>query len=476
MAAADLVSFINAGPSPFHVVSEAERRLQGAGFSRLHERDAQWAVAPGGKYYVTRNQSAVIAFAVGGKYVAGNGFTIAAAHTDSPCLRVKPISTLSKAGYLSLGVETYGGGIWATWFDRDLSVAGRVIVDAGAGSYESRLVRITRPICRVPTLAIHLDRGVNDGWKVNTESHLPPLLATAVKAKLSGEDVPGPLAPGGAVSGRAHTGLVKVIAAELGVEASAIQDFELYLYDTQGGAIGGLYNEFVYSPRLDNLCMTYTLVQGLCDSVQGRGAGASAPSLDEDTNVRIIGAFDHEEVGSASTPGAGSNMLEDVLARLCPDASVRSSAMAKSVLVSADMAHAVHPNHAGVHEENHRPAMHGGIVIKSNVNQRYATSGPTAFLFRQIATAVGVPTSPFVVRQDSGCGSTIGPICATRLGVRTVDVGIAQLSMHSCREMCGTDDVQHAVTFFQGFFGRFPGVEASLREGGGAIGEGASAV
>lgn len=461
-AAEDLVAFINASPSPFHAVAESERRLQAAGFTKLAERDAKWDVQLNGKYYVTRNQSAVIAFAVGGKYAPGNGFTIGAAHTDSPCLRVKPVSTKQSAGYLQIGVETYGGGIWGTWFDRDLSVAGRVIVDAGKGSFESRLVRISRPICRVPTLAIHLDRGVNDGWKVNSETHLPPILATAIKAKLAGEDTPGPLAPAGAVPGRAHSGLVRAVAGELCVNPEQIQDFELYLYDTQGGAVGGLYKEFVYSPRLDNLCMTYTLVQGLCDSVGGVGEGGKAPVLAEDPNIRMIAAFDHEEVGSASTPGAGSNMMEDVMARLCPDATLRSAAVARSILVSADMAHAVHPNYSGLHEENHRPAMHAGIVIKANVNQRYATSGPTAFMFRQLAAAMNVPLQNFVVRQDMGCGSTIGPICATRLGLRTVDIGVPQLSMHSCREMCGADDVQHAVTFFQGFFGRFPGVDASL--------------
>jgi aspartyl aminopeptidase len=484
--AADLVSFINASPSPFHAVAEAERRLTSAGFTRLSERDAKWAVAPGGKYFVTRNQSAVVAFAVGGKYAPGaGGFTIAASHTDSPCLRVKPISTLTKAGYLSLGVETYGGGIWATWFDRDLSIAGRVIVDkgdgSGAGPFESRLVRIGRPICRVPTLAIHLDRTVNDAFKVNAESHLPPVLATAVKAKLEESGPAGaagsssstptttPSGTGGAET-RHHTGLVKAIAAELGVAPEAVKDFELSLYDTQGAAIGGLYNEFVFSPRLDNLCMMHSVVTGLIASVQG-GAAASSPSaaaaagvlpLSEDPNVRVIAAFDHEEVGSNSVPGAGSTMLEDTIARLCPDASLLPATIRRSILVSADMAHAVHPNYSGVHEENHRPAMHGGVVIKNNTNQRYATTAVTAFLFRRVAAIAGVPVQNFCVRQDMGCGSTIGPIVATRLGLRTVDIGVPQLSMHSCREMCGTDDVAHAATFFGSFFGAFSGVDETV--------------
>lgn len=240
--AADLVSFINASPSPFHAAAEAEKRLSSAGFVKLSERDASWDVKPNGKYYVTRNQSAIVAFAVGGKYAPGSGFTVAAAHTDSPCLRVKPISTLSKAGYLSLGVETYGGGIWATWFDRDLSVAGRVIVSKKDGSgYESRLVRIDRPICRVPTLAIHLDRTVNDGFKVNTENHLPPVLATAIKAKLEESKAPAASADSaaakdlgsGPAAARHHAGLIQVLADQLECKPEDVKDFELSLYDTQ---------------------------------------------------------------------------------------------------------------------------------------------------------------------------------------------------------------------------------------------------
>lgn len=476
----DLVNFINASPSPFHAVAEAERRLVSAGFTRLNERESKWSVVPNGKYYVTRNQSAIIAFAVGGKYTSSNGFTIAAAHTDSPCLRVKPISTLTKAGYLNLGVETYGGGIWATWFDRDLSIAGRVIVNKAANSssttnntsssssnsstYESRLLRIERPICRVPTLAIHLDRTVNDGFKVNTESHLPPILATSIKAKLeeSGPVVSSVTSPNGTggASTRHHTGLVQAIAKELNVNPEDVKDFELCLYDTQGATVGGLYNEFIYSPRLDNLCMTHSIITGLIGSVST--ADSTTVTLANDPNIRIAAAFDHEEVGSSSVPGAGSTMLEDVIHRLCSDSSVLPAAIRQSILVSADMAHAVHPNYSQLHEENHRPAMHSGVVIKNNCNQRYATTAVTAFLFRELAVRANVPVQNFVVRQDMGCGSTIGPIVATRLGLRTVDIGVPQLSMHSCREMCGTEDIAHSLKFFTSFYGTFPSVDASV--------------
>ena len=482
--ARDLVSFIDASPSPFHAVAEATRRLEAAGFARLRERDAEWRVAPGGKYFVTRSGSALVAFVVGGKWAggapagsaSGGAFAIAAGHTDSPCLRVKPISALTKAGYLSLGVETYGGGIWHTWFDRDLSLAGRVVVAApgGGGGFTTRLVRVARPVCRVPTLAIHLDRSVNDGMKVNAETMLPPVLATvrasllAIKGAGAGAGAGGASAATAAVSAdagtgdataRHHLGLVQLLASELGCAPADVRDFELCLYDTQGAAIGGLHDEFVYAPRLDNLCMTHSVVEGLIASSAGaEGAASVAASGD----VRVAACFDHEEVGSNSVPGAASTMLEEVLQRLVPEPARMAAVARRSFLVSADMAHAVHPNHAGLHEENHRPAMHGGVVIKSNGNQRYATSATTAFLFRQLAARAGVPLQNFCVRQDMGCGSTIGPIVATRLGLRTVDVGVPQLSMHSCREMCGAGDVAHSLAFFTTFFRVFAAVDASL--------------
>ncbi len=205
--------------------------------------------------------------------------------------------------------------------------------------------------------------------------------------------------------------------------------------------------------------MTHSVISGIIASAAG---GGPVP-LAEDPNVRVAAAFDHEEVGSSSVPGAGSTMLEDVITRLCPDPSLLPAASRRSALVSADMAHAVHPNYSGLHEENHRPAMHGGVVIKNNANQRYATTAVTAFLFRQLAADAGVPVQNFCVRQDSGCGSTIGPIVATRLGVRTVDVGVPQLSMHSCREMCGTEDVGHSLKFFTSFFGAFPALDAKVQ-------------
>ena len=323
----------------------------------------------------------------------------------------------------------------------------------------------TRP-SPLRSLAIHLDRTVNDKHSINSETHLPPVLATALRARLE-EGSAAPAAGGGgggaAVPGtggaatRHHRGLVAALAAELAVAPEALHDFELSLYDTQGSAIGGLFSEFIFSPRLDNLCMTHSTLEGLIASCAPAGALAG------ERNVRIVASFNHEEVGSNSTPGAGSTLLEDLLARLCPGPpALRAAALRRSLLVSADMAHALHPNHAGLHEENHRPALHGGLVIKANANQRYATEAATAFYVRRVAEAAGVPLQDFCVRQDVGCGSTVGPILATRLGVRTVDVGLPQLSMHSAREMCGVEDVAHGVAFFTRYFSHFHRVEESL--------------
>lgn len=474
-AAAGLVAFLNESVTAYHAVESLTRQLEADGFEKLNER-LTWDVKPGKAYFVTRNKSAVLAFTVGGSYKPGNGFTITGAHTDSPCLRLKPVSSLTKAGgVLSVGVETYGGGLWYTWLDRDLSVAGRVIVEAAPGRYESRLVRIARPILRIPSLAIHLQRDVNsEGLKLNAETHLPPLLCTAVKARLEedaastaatggeggaasaavGVGVVGPAGTGPALT-RHHPPLIRLLAAELGVSPAAVADFDLCLYDTQPATLGGLYNEFVFGGRLDNLAMTHTTFAGLSSAVK---SGLHAAS----DRVWLAAAFDHEEVGSSSVPGAGSTFLEDIVRRLCPDPALVPLAMRASFLVSADMAHAQHPNYGGLHEDAHRPLLGGGLVIKSNANQRYATTPATAFLFRRIAAGLGVPLQAFVVRQDMGCGSTIGPIIATRLGLRTVDIGIPQLSMHSVREMCAAEDVGTAVRFFSGFFDAFGPADAAL--------------
>ncbi|KAA8540704.1 hypothetical protein F0562_024377 [Nyssa sinensis] len=376
----------------------------------------------------------------------GNGIHIIGAHTDSPCLKLKPVSKLSKGGYLEVGVQTYGGGLWHTWFDRDLTVAGRMIVSEGKDdsiSYSHRLVRIEEPIMRIPTLAIHLDRDVNDGFKVNAQSHLLPVLATSIKAelnKLIAEHGPGEI--GNPTDGKKsnkrsksdnqkhHSLLLQLLATQVGCEPDDICDFELQACDTQPSVVAGATKEFIFSGRLDNLCMLFCSLKALID------ATSSESSLEDETGVRMAALFDHEE------------LVEKAIQR--------------SFLVSADMAHALHPNYMDKHEENHQPTLHGGLVIKHNANQRYATNAVTSFIFREIALKHNLPIQDFVVRNDMPCGSTIGPILASGVGIRTVDVGAPQLSMHSIREMCAVDDVKHSYEHFKAYYQEFFCLDAKI--------------
>ncbi|RHY29264.1 hypothetical protein DYB32_005293 [Aphanomyces invadans] len=443
-----LINFIDKSPSPFHAVYETAKELMSAGFTHLKE-DENWenAVVPGGKYFVTRNQSAIVAFAVGGQYKKGNGFHIVGAHTDSPCLKIKPVSKIEKEGTIQLGVETYGGGLWTTWFDRDLGVAGRVFVRESDTSMTGRLVLINRPILRVPMLAIHLqDAEARKGLSVNAEEHLRPILATTAAAELTGASPADKSAPH-------HPLLLDVLASELNVDVDQICDFELSLFDTQGGTIGGILEEFVFAARLDNLACTWMATRALLESL---------PTLETETNVRIAAMFDHEEVGSESLMGAGSNFLESVMNRVS-EGQFSGEGVRKSMLISADMAHAVHPNYSARHEQNSKLQMGQGAAIKYNANQRYATTAETSFLLKEIGRRHNLNVQSFVTRQDCGCGSTIGPILSTHTGIRTIDVGVAQLSMHSIREMCGVTDIETSVELFKAFFNDFSTVDGFVK-------------
>lgn len=456
--------------------------LEKAGFAKIRERD-DWSgtVKPGGKYYLTRNGSSIIAFAVGGQWRPGGPVGMVGAHTDSPTLRLKPVSKKDAAGFLQVGVETYGGGIWHSWFDRDLSVAGRVLVKDGKGGFEQKLVKVDKPILRIPTLAIHLHRQSN--FDPNKETELFPIagLVAAELNKPAGEDPTTPPSSHGAedddtadfqplkaMTERHHPPIVDLVASEAGVAASDIVDFELVLYDTHKSCLGGLNDEFIFSGRLDNQEMTFCSVAGLIKSV----SDANSATLSSDPSIRLIACFDHEEVGSTSAQGADSNLLPAVLRRLsvlgnppsASEASAFEQTLSRSFLVSADMAHSVHPNYAGKYEPAHTPHMNGGVVIKCNANQRYATDSPGIVLVREAArlAAPPVPLQLFVVRNDSPCGSTIGPMLSARMGVRTLDLGNPQLSMHSIRETGGSADVEHGIGLFDSFFRNYGVLEGKI--------------
>ncbi|MCL7034112.1 hypothetical protein MKW94_030195 [Papaver nudicaule] len=467
----EIINFLNASPTAFHAVDEAKRLLKKAGFEQISEKQ-DWKLQVGNKYFFTRNYSSIVAFAVGKKFVAGNGFHIVGAHTDSPCLKLKPVSKVTKAGFLEVGVQTYGGGLWHTWFDRDLTVAGRLIIREskdGAVSYSHRLVRIQEPIMRIPNLAIHLDRST-DGFKPNSQTHLVPILATSVKAELNkvAADNVSAESDGKTSNGKKdnddkkhHSLLLQLLASEVGCKPEDICDFELQLCDTQPSIVAGALKEFIFSGRLDNLCMSFCSLKALIDST------SSESSLENEPGVRMVALFDHEEVGSNSAQGAGSPVMFDALSRVTDSLNSSTSkllekAIQKSFVVSADMAHALHPNYMDKHEENHQPKMHGGLVIKHNANQRYATNAVTSFIFREIAEKHNLPIQDFVVRNDMPCGSTIGPILASGVGIRTVDIGAPQLSMHSIREMCAVDDVRHSYQHLKAFYEEFSQLDAKI--------------
>jgi len=446
------LDFVNASPSPFHAVEECSKRLLAGGFVKIRETDP-WHLKQSGKYFFTRNRSTIFAFVVGGKYVPGNGFNIIGAHTDSPCLKLKPKSATSSASLLQVGVQLYGGGLWYTWFDRDLSLAGRVIVRKGK-ALEHRLVDVNKPLMNIPSLAIHLDRTQNEAFKPNLEHHLKPVLASALKAQLGREHD----------NDDHHEPLLAELAAQLSCSPADIADFELCLYDHQKATLGGVKQEFIYSARLDNLMSSYCALTALLESAD--------TSLAEEENVRVAALFDNEEVGSESQQGAASSMTADFLHRIAKAVAPAASgadaaqhaeiAFRKSFLVSADMAHAWHPNHTDKHEANHRPRMHGGPSLKHNANQRYATNAVTSFLMKELARRNNVPVQEFCVRNDSPCGSTIGPILSAACGIRTVDLGIPQFAMHSIRETCGVDDADHAVNLFKAFFAQFTKLDQEL--------------
>jgi aspartyl aminopeptidase len=373
-----------------------------------------------------------------------------------------------------VGVEPYGGGLWYTWFDRDLTVGGRVLVRRAGGALSHELVYIPKPVLRIPSLAIHLNREIaSEGMRVNAQNHLPPVLATAVKAALAAAsaapvaaasaaaDSSAPAPAAAPESERHHATLLRLLAAQLNCAPGDIADFDLQLCDTQPATLGGACDEFIFSGRLDNLASCYTSLRAFLD------ACPSEASLAEETCVRMVAHFDHEEVGSASAHGAGSPCMLDAIRRVAASLAggqegAVERALRASFLVSADMAHGVHPNYADRHDACHAPHFHGGLVIKHNANQRYATDGVTAFLFRELGRAANVPFQEFAIRSDLACGSTIGPIISANTGMRAVDVGAPMLSMHSVREMCGADDVAHAVAHFRATYERFSKLDAEL--------------
>ncbi len=419
-----LLAFLDASPSPWHATAQMAAHLEAAGFMQLAEQDA-WQLDAGGAYYVTRNDSSLIAFRVGDDSPVETGFRMVGAHTDSPCLRVKPNPVLVRNGYLQLAVETYGGVLLNPWFDRDLSLAGRVTLRDDDGALSSRLVDFREPVGIIPSLAIHLDREANDKRSINKQTYLPVILA------LAGDD---------------PADMHGLIADQLNREHGdcgefTVMDFELCFYDVNGAALVGMQREFIAGARLDNLLSCFIGLEALL----------TAPAQGNP----LLVCNDHEEIGSGSAAGARGTFLRSVAERLAghgAGAEHMARAMARSVLISTDNAHGIHPNFADRHDGNHGPVLGGGPVLKVNANQAYASNSETAALFRVACADAGVPLQAFVTRSDMGCGSTIGPITATALGIATVDVGVPTFAMHSIRELAGAADPAYLYRALNRFY------------------------
>lgn len=417
-----LCEFIGAASSPFHAVSEMVRRLQAAGFIELDEESARELKA-GGRYYITRNGSSMVAFVCGRESPPVEGLRMVGAHTDSPCLMVKPNPEKLRNGCFQLGVQVYGGALLNPWFDRDLSLAGRVSFQSLDGQLRTALIDYRIPLATIPSLAIHLDRGVNDSRSINPQTDILPILF-----QQSGEDPAD------------FRALLKARLLEEHPDCAVQQvlDFELAFYDTQAPAVIGLQQEFIASARLDNLLSCYVGLQAL---LQSDGAASS-----------LLVCNDHEEVGSLSAAGAQGPMLRSLLQRIAGDEHAYAELAERSLMISADNAHAIHPNFADRHDDNHGPQMNQGPVIKVNASQRYASNSETTGFFRMLAAAEDVPVQAFVVRSDMGCGSTIGPITAGVTGIRTIDIGVPTLGMHSIRETAGTRDAWDLCRVLRRFY------------------------
>ncbi len=413
----ELLEFLRRSPTPFHAVANMASELDASGFERLREAD-RWELETGGRYYTVRNGSSLIAFGLHGDLLT-DGMRMIGAHTDSPCLKIKPEPELTKHGYLQLGVEVYGGALLNPWFDRDLSIAGRVTYPNASGSLTSTLIDFKRPVAVIPSLAIHLDREANQNRSVNEQKELPAVIAA---------DGPQSF----------RNLLVKRLNEQYhDCGADEISDYELCLYDTQPAARIGLNREFITGARLDNLVSCYIGLRSLLDESPERPA--------------LLICNDHEEVGSMSASGAQGTFLKSVLERICGSRETFLRAMDRSMLISVDNAHGIHPNFEDRHDKNHGPLLNAGPVIKINANQRYASNSETSGVFRYFCKRLGVPVQTFVMRSDLACGSTIGPLTAGELGVRTLDVGIPQFAMHSIRELCGSADVDYLYRALRGF-------------------------
>lgn len=424
--AKELLDFIYESPTAFHAVDSIKKILDRQGFMELKEEN-RWKIEKGERFYMIKNHSALTAFVVGNGKVEEEGFRIIGAHTDSPTFRIKPAAEMTAENhYVKLNTETYGGPILSTWLDRPLSVAGRVAIKSDdLFSPIIKLVNIRKPIMIIPSLAIHMNRDVNLGVELNKQKDMLPLMAL-INEKLEKDNY-----------------LLNAIAKEVDVKPSDIIDFDLFLYEFEKGTIMGLNDEFISSPRLDDLAMVHA------------GITAIAKLSDSDsTNVMVC--FDNEEVGSTTKQGADSQLLSNILERIVLSMEGNREdffrAISKSFMISADLAHAVHPNVGEKHDPQNRPLINKGPAIKVSANMKYTTDCNSSSIYAQICSNANIPYQWFVNRSDEKGGSTIGPISSSHLDIRCVDIGTPILAMHSARELGGVLDHTYVTKSFEKFY------------------------
>ena len=421
-----LIDFIKSSPTPFHAVATMSAMLDEEGFQQLNEAEA-WSIEQPGRYYVTLNDSSIIAFTLTNDLVE-NGIRMVGAHTYSPFLKVKPNPEIVNKSYLQLGVEVYGGALLNPWFDRDLSLAGRVSFIDDNDELNNVLIDFQQAIAIIPSLAIHLDREANKERTINSQTDIPPVLM-----KLPDDEKHKDAKPD------FREMLAKLVARQYpDAKVARVLEYELSFYDVQPPAVIGLHQDFIAGARLDNLLSCYTGLLALLK------AG--------DKQNCLLVCNDHEEVGSVSSAGAQGPFLGSVLERLCQSSENMARMIDGSVMISADNAHGIHPNYADRHDDNHGPIINQGPVIKTNANQRYASNSETSAMFRNLCDQADVPVQAFVVRTDMACGSTIGPLTAAEIGVKTIDVGVPSFAMHSIREMAGRWDGYYLYRALREFF------------------------
>jgi aspartyl aminopeptidase len=431
------INFNKTSPSPYNAMHTIEKMLEKANFVKLKESDS-WKIEHGGFYYMTRGAySSIIAFSIPEKLDENkSAFKIIGTHSDSPCFRLAPKFDSKSSGFEQVHLQMYGGGLWHTWYDRTLILGGRVIVKDEEGHLVTRIYQSKKPVAKVPTLAIHLQ--TESTLNINKENDLKPIIATSILKQLNcGEGD--------------CSALMTFLSKELEVDVKDIIDFDLCFADSQDAHIFGLYDEFISSPRIDNLFSVFTSVE----SIMALKNNEENKKTQQDIN--IIAMFDHEEVGSSSYVGADSEYIRSIMLRITyglqmKDEEVFQRMLRRSYLLSSDMAHSVHPNFSSKHQSSHTPVINKGVVLKRNANLRYTTDSISGAIIRRIAEKNEVPLMDFIVRCDSSCGSTIGPMMSTQLGCLASDIGCPQLGMHSISETAGVLDFCYYFKLMLGFF------------------------